>query len=118
MPNAFRTDPQLGPQLDVKYVGLPYWDLGMQAGKATGATIAPSFKLGDAAFGSDGGEYRFVRASATITATASTGTQVEITVPAYTVATGTGGWYTEPGVAYAEGDLLHVRRGAHNASPA
>lgn len=117
MPNAFRTTPQLGPQIDVTYVGLPYWDLGMEAGKAANATIDPSFKLGNVEFGSDGGEYYFVKASADIAATATTGTQVTITVPAFTVATGSGGFYTEPGVAVKSGDFIHVRRGAHNAVP-
>lgn len=117
MPNAFRTTSQLGPQIDIKYVGLPYWDLGMQAGKATAAVIDPSYKLGNTEFGSDGGEYVWVKASGTIAATAATGTQVTITVPAFTVATGSGGFYTEPGVAYAAGDFMHVRRGAHNAVP-
>lgn len=117
MPNAFRTTPQLGPQIDIKYVDLPYWDLGMKAGKAATAVIDPSYRLGNTEFGSDGGEYVWVKASGTIAATATTGTQVVITVPAFTVATGTGGFYTEPGVAYAAGDFMHVRRGAHNAVP-
>lgn len=118
MPNAFRTTPQLGPQIDVTYKGLPYWDLGMEAGKAAGAAIDPSYRLGNRESGSDGAVYLFVKASATIAATANTGTQVSVTVPGFTVATGSGGYYTEPGVAVAAGDFIHVRKGAHNAVPA
>lgn len=118
MPNAFRTTPQLGPQIDIKYSGLPYWDLGMEAGKAANAVIDPSYRLGNRESGSDGAVYIWVKASATIAATAATGTQVTVTVPAFTVATGSGGYYTEPGIAYAAGDFMHVRKGAHNAVPA
>lgn len=117
MPNAFRTTAQLGPQIDIKYVGLPYWDLGMEAGKAATAAIDPSYRLGNREFGSDGGEYIWVKASAPIAATATSGTQVLITVPAFTAATGSGGFFTEPGVAYAAGDFMHVRRGGHNVAP-
>lgn len=118
MPNAFRTTPQLGPQIDVTYKGLPYWDLGMEAGKAAGTAIEPSYKLGNRESGSDGAVYLFVKASAAIAATAATGTQVTVTPVTFTVAAGTGGYYTEPGVAVAAGDFIHVRKGAHNAVPA
>lgn len=114
---AFRTTPQLGPQLDEVFTGLPQWDgaLGIQNAD-TGVT--PSYKLGNKEIGSDGGEYFFVKASADIASTANTGTQVTITFPAYTVATGSGGFYTPPGVAITSGQYFHVRRGAHNAVPA
>lgn len=105
---AFRTTPQLGQQLDD--VGANYWD------ELAGITI-PSPKPGNKELGSDGGEYWFVTASANIAATATTGTQVAVTYPAWTVATGSGGFYTPPGVAVSEGDALWVRRGAYNATP-
>ena len=113
----FRTTPQLGPQLDDVYTGLPYWDRALGLGTpASDAT--PSYKLGNSEFGNDGGEYIWVKASADIAATANTGTQVTITFPAYTVATGSGGFYTPPGVAIKSGQFFHVRRGAYNAVPA
>jgi hypothetical protein len=115
---AFRTTAQLGPQLDDKFSGLPFWDSHLGVGRGTSFVADPSYKLGNVEFGDDGAEYHWVKASATIAATANTGTQVTITYPAYTVATGAGGFYTQPGVAYAAGDFMHVRRGAHNAVPA
>lgn len=105
----FRTTPQLGPQIDDVFSGLPYWDL-------TGVTEA-SYRLGNKEIGSDGGEYFWVRASADIASTATTGTQVTITFPAYTVATGAGGFYTPPATAITNGQYFHVRRGAYNAVP-
>jgi len=113
----FRTTPQLGPQLDDVFTGLPYWDgsLGV-SGAVTDAS--PSYKLGNVEMGNDGGEYFWVKASADIAATATTGTQVTITFPAYTVATGAGGFYTPPATAITNGQYFHVRRGAYNAVPA
>lgn len=111
----FRTTPQLGPQLDDVFDGLPYWDLALNP-NATDVTA--SYKLGNVERGNDGGEYVWVKASADIAATATTGTQVTITFPAYTVATGAGGWYSPPGVAVPSGAYFHARRGAYNAVPA
>lgn len=104
---VYRITPSLGP--DVEQVGPLYFDAGQPG---------VSYDLGSVVFGSDGGEYHFVRASAAIAATANTGTQVTITFPANTVATGTGGFYTKPGTAIASGETIHVRRGAWNAVPA
>ena len=113
----FRTTPQLGPQLDDVFTDLPYWDT--QLGLSTEpADLEPSYKLGNVERGDDGGEYFWVQASANIAATATTGTQVTITFPAYTVATGAGGFYTPVNTAITAGDYLHVRRGAYNAVPA
>lgn len=106
---VFRTTPNLGLQLSDVSSGLPYWD-------NNGITEA-SYRLGNVEMGNDGGEYFFVKASADIAATATTGTQVTLTFPAYTVATGAGGFYTVPGVAVKNGDYFHVRRGAYNAAP-
>ena len=60
----FRTTPQLGPQLDDVFTGLPYWDM---AGVLDGTTVvqgisSPSYKLGNSEFGDDGREYIWVRA--------------------------------------------------------
>lgn len=108
---AFRTTPQLGQQLDD--VNANYWD-------ALAGITVPSPKPGNKEIGSDGGEYWFVTASADIAATGTTGTEVDLTFPAFTVATksGAGGFWTPPGVAVKSGNALWVRRGAHNAAPA
>lgn len=106
---VFRTTPQLGQQLDD--VGANYWD------QLAGITL-PSPMPGNKELGSDGAEYWYVTATADIAATATTGTQVALTFPAYTVATGTGGFYTPPGVAVKDGEALWVRRGAYNVAPA
>lgn len=113
----FRTTPQLGPQLSDAFKTLPYWDMHLGVGGATPGVGEPSYRLGDVERGNDGGEYIWVRASAAIAATANTGTQVTITYPAYTVATGAGGFYTPAGVAIPSGGYVHVRRGARNAVP-
>lgn len=106
----FRTTPQLGPQLDDVFTGLPYWD--------NNGVSEPSYRLGNKELGDDGREYWFVQASADIAATATTGTQVTITVPGYTVATGAGGFYTPVNTAITSGQYFHVSRGAKNAVPA
>lgn len=103
---VYRITPSLGPDIEQK--GPHYFDAG-QPGE--------SYQLGSVVRGSDGGEYFYARATGTIAATADTGTQVAVTFPAWTVETGSGGFYTRPGVAYAAGDLVHVRRGAANATP-
>lgn len=110
----FRSTPQLGQQLNVVETGLPYWD---NIGPANGGITSPSYKLGNKEVGNDGADYIYVQASAAISATATTGTQVTITFPAYTVATGAGGYYTPPGVAIASGSYFHVRKNAYNAVP-
>lgn len=119
----FRTTPQLGPQLDDVFVGLPYWDLtGIQGVTPLSAPLSgitsPSYKLGNRESGDDGAVYIWVQASAAIASTATTGTQVAITAPAYTAATGTGGWYSPPGVAVPSGAYFHARLGAYGTAPA
>jgi hypothetical protein len=112
--SPFRTTPQLGPQLDDVFTGLPYWDQGLGIGTpAVDATA--SYQLGNKEVGNDGHDYVWVKASADIAATADTGTQVTITEPAFTVAAGSGGYYTPPGVAITEGQYFHVRKGAVGA---
>lgn len=112
----FRVTPQLGPQLSDVFTGLPYWDTSLGVGTSIAGT--PSYKLGDSEMGDDGREYYWVQASADIAATATTGTQVVITVPAYTAATGAGGFYTPVNTAITNGQYFHVSRGAKNAVPA
>lgn len=107
---VFRTSPQLGPQLDDVYSGIPFYD--------PSNVSEPSYRLGDKEIGSDGGEYFWVKASADIAATDTTGTQVSVTFSGWTVATGSGGFYTPPATAVKSGDYFHVRRGAYNATPA
>lgn len=111
----FRTTSQLGPQLDDVFTGLPYWDLVLNPDAADNM---PSYKLGNKEIGDDGREYWWVQASADIAATANTGTQVIITMPGYTVATGAGGFYTPINTAITSGQYFHVSRGARNAVPA
>ena len=116
--SGFRTTPNLGPALDSVYTAMPFWDA--QLGVASGgvANAEASYRLGNKELGSDGGQYYWVKASADIAATATTGTQVTLTFPAYTVATGAGGFYTPVNTAITTGQYFHVRRGAHNAAPA
>lgn len=108
---VFRTTPQLGQQLDD--VGANYWD------QLSGIT-SPSPQPGNKELGSDGAEYWYVTASADIAATATTGTEVDLAFPAFTVATkaGAGGFWAPPGVAVKEGQALWVRKGAYNVAPA
>ena len=109
MANAqpFRTTPQLGPQLNEVFTGLPYWD------NLAGIT-SPSYKLGNVENGNDGAQYVWVQASAPIAATATTGTQVTVT-PAGVATTGAGGYYSPVNLAITTGQYFHARRGAYNA---
>ena len=107
---VFRASPDLGPGLTFVYDDPTLYDHA--------SVTQPSYQLGTKVIGSDGGEYFWVQASADIAATANTGTQVTITFPAYTVATGAGGFYTPPATAITNGQFFHVRRGAWNAVPA
>jgi hypothetical protein len=98
---VFRITPSLGPDLD--QVGPFYFDSGQPGA---------SYELGTIVMGSDGHPYIFVQASAAIAATPTTGTQVTITEPAFTAATGAGGFWTPPGVAIASGVRFHARKAA------
>lgn len=112
----FRASPELGPQINEVQTVVPYYD--SQLGVSSGTTTFVSPTLGDKSEGTDGGEYFWVEASAGIASTANTGTQVTITFPAYTVATGAGGFFTPPGTTILTGQRFFVRRGAWNAVPA
>lgn len=97
---AFRTTPQLGPSLNERGTGFQ-WD-------GPGAT-EPSYRLGNKEVGNDGHDYVWVKASATIAAAASPGTQITITEPAFTAAAGAGGFYA-PVAGVASGDYFHARK--------
>lgn len=102
---AFRTTPQLGPELeDVIPADEVWFDIpGM------GTLISP--RLGNRETGSDGHEYILVKASAAINAAASPGTQVTITEPAFTAASGAGGFYA-PIQGVPNGGFFWARKGA------
>lgn len=63
------------------------------------------FTVGNSFIGSDGRKYVLVTASATI-ASASPGTEVTITEPAFTAAAGSGGFRAPDSVALASGEAF------------
>jgi hypothetical protein len=100
MPSPFRTTPQLGPNfLQVLPNGSVWYD----------PKNIPSPKVGTKEDGDDGHAYVFVQASAVIAAAASPGTQVTITEPAMTAATGAGGFYA-PAVGVPSGGYFWARK--------
>lgn len=102
----FRANPQLGPQLDDVFVGIPFWDpLNI---------TSPSPQLGTRETGSDSHDYVWVKASADIAAAAAPGTQVTIDEPAFTAAAGSGGWYA-PIAGVTSGKYFWVRKGVLDA---
>lgn len=111
MAYPFRITPSLGPDLTQKFAPGAFYD---------GANLVgpPSYQIGSVVRGVDGGEYFYVVATADVAATATTGTQVVMTPATKSIATGTGGFYTAPGLAVLTGETCHVRRGAWNANPA
>lgn len=106
----FRTTPQLGPQLNEVFTGVPYWDQGLGVGTPANGQ-GPSYKLGNKEVGDDGHDYVWVQASANIAAAASPGTQITITEPAFTAAAGAGGYYA-PVAGVSSGQYFHARKGA------
>ena len=103
---AFRTTPQLGPQLDEIILETGVWF------EPTGRIISP--QLGTRESGSDGHVYILVRASATIAAAAAPGTQVTITEPAMTAAAGAGGFYA-PVEGVTDEAFFWARKGVSGA---
>lgn len=103
---AFRTTPQLGPQLDDVFTGIPFYD--------PPNITSPSYQLGNRETGSDGHDYVWVQASANIAAAAAPGTQVTIDEPAMTAAAGSGGFYA-PVEGVTSGQYFHARKGALDA---
>lgn len=102
MTSPFRTTPQLGPNLHQVVDDTGVW-------YDTGNRVSP--KVGTREMGDDGHEFVFVRASSAIAAAASPGTQVTITEPAFTAASGAGGFYA-PVAGVASGDYFWARQGA------
>ena len=117
----FRITPSLGPAVEEVFPTTgPYWDNQLALISISGVTVDPSYKTDTVVRGSAAGELIFVKASAAVAATATTGTQVTLTRvgDGYTIATGSGGFYTPPASAVALGEFVHVRRGAWDALPA
>lgn len=111
MAYPFRITPSLGPDVTQKFAPIAFYD-------GANVTGAPSYQLGSVVRGVDGGEYFWSVATADIAATATTGTQVTLTPATKSIATGTGGFYTPPGLAIVTGECVHVRRGPWDANPA
>lgn len=104
----FRTSPQLGPQLDDVFVGLPYWDLtGVQDadGDPVSGITEPSYKLGNRETGNDGHDYIWVQNGSTALAVSA-----RVNVDADFVATADGsGVLQAPAVAVPAGAYFHAR---------
>jgi hypothetical protein len=84
---AYRITPSLGPGLETVILANGVWfDV---PGRMT--LISP--RLGAKQVGSDGHNYVLVQAASDIAAAAAPGTQVTITEPAFTAASGAGGFY-------------------------
>lgn len=117
----FRTTPQLGPQLDDVFNGLPYWDLtGVQGATDLVAPLSgitePSYKLGNVETGDDGAQYMWVKANGVIASNAA-GIQLAIALPGYLATTGgTSGWWTQPNTALVAGQYFHARLGSKTAN--
>lgn len=109
----FRTTPQLGPQLNEVFTGVPYYDQGLGVGTPS-LGQGPSPKLGNKEVGDDGHDYIWTQASAAISAAAAPGTQVIIDEPAMTAATGAGGWYA-PIAGVLINQYFWARKGAIDA---
>lgn len=102
MPSPFRTTPQLGPNfLQVLPNGNVWYD----------PKNLPSPKVGTRETGDDGHEYLFVQASSAIAAAASPGTAVTITEPAFTAASGAGG-FNAPIAGVPSGGYFWARKSA------
>ena len=117
----FRTTPDLGPQLNAVFTGLPYWDLnGVQnaSGVPISGITSPSYKLGNVEIGSDGARYMFVKANGTIASNVS-GVQLAITFPGYLATSGgTSGWWSPASTPIVAGQFFHARLGSPAALPA
>jgi Flp pilus assembly secretin CpaC len=106
MTSPFRMNPSLGPNLSqVVKAGNVWYDGGKNI-------VSP--QMGDWAVGDDGHTYRFVKASAAITAAINNGTQLTITEPAFTAAAGAGSTFyaannTAAPIALGVGDCFWAR---------
>lgn len=99
---VFRVNHNLGPNLEQIVSTDGVWYDGAQL-------VSPV--VGDVSEGSDGHKYVWVRASANI-ASATPGTEVTITEPAMTAATGAGGFRAPAGQAVASGEYFWARQTA------
>ena len=112
----YRVSPNLGPQLDEQFATIPYWDtqLGISDGSQAAGSISPSYKVLNIETGNDGAQYIWVKSSAIIAPTASTGTNVIVTA-AGTAAAGAGNWWAPIAGVPAANTWFHARNKAFNA---
>jgi len=100
--SPFRTTGQLGPDLSqIVTSGKVWYD--------NPNMVSPV--VGTREVGNDGYQYLWVKASADIAAAGSPGTQVSITEPAMTAATGAGGYYA-PVAGVTSGQYFWARKGS------
>jgi hypothetical protein len=92
---AYSTSPIVGLDLD----GLLNSNEGKQIGP--GVTV----------FGSNGKRYLSMTAGAQIASASGNGTQLAAPTQTLTAATGTGGWYSIPGVVVPAGAVFFAREG-------
>ena len=114
----YRTSPQLGPQLDDVFTGLPYWDTQLGLTTGTSSTVEPSYTLGNRETGDDGAVYMWVKANGTIASNAN-GVQLAIAAGTYLATTGgTSGWWSPANTPLVAGQYFHARLGSPTALPA
>lgn len=92
---AYSTSPMVGLDLD----GL----LNIEEGKQVGPGIT--------VFGSNGRRYLSMTAGAQIASATGNGTQLAAPTQTLVAATGTGGWYSIPGVVVPAGVVFFAREG-------
>ena len=97
---AFRSTPQLGPQIEDVFPGLPYWD------NIPGHTT-PSYELGNPEQGSDGHDYIWVRNGDTaLTASA----RVNLNETTWLATANASGTHMAPPVAVPANAYFHARK--------
>lgn len=101
---AFRTSPQLGPQIDETFVTVPYYDEGLAVGRGNAVAVEPSYRLGNIEAGSDGATYIFVKNGA-----ADLAKDAKVAIDDKFVATAGEGNYAAP-LAVKAGAYFHARR--------
>lgn len=99
--SPFRTNPSLGPNLHQVVTATPWYE-------PKSGVVSP--QLGDWSVGDNGHQFIWVKASSAIAAAASPGTQVSITEPALTAASGSGGFYA-PIAGVASGSYFWAQKG-------
>lgn len=106
---AFRSTPQLGPQIEDVFTGLPYWDSqnGVGRGAASVAAANPSYRLGNPEMGTDGHKYVWVRNGGTaLTASA----RVNINETTWAATANASGTHMAPPVAVPANAYFHARQ--------